>query len=196
MSFCVRSWSPMAEPFLFWFFRATNEMQPPHEWECYHLRPAHPAVSSKGGVLGTKWSFSACLLCMTISLFWGVNCLYTAPFHFLCSDSRQPIRRLKFVQSGLSHHFCRGLTPQGLTLRPHSQPYNLETPEKKAASRPVVSLFAQLCVRCPGERKTLPPHDWLWGTVLGATPCFVTYPGIHCLVQDWGLFEAWDAENV
>lgn len=44
----MRSWGLMTEPFLSWFFRATNEVQPPHEWERYHLRPAHPAVSSKG----------------------------------------------------------------------------------------------------------------------------------------------------
>lgn len=36
----------MAEPFR-WFFRATNEVQPSHEWERHHLRPAHPAVSCK-----------------------------------------------------------------------------------------------------------------------------------------------------
>ena len=55
--------------FLSWFFRATNEVQPPHEWERYHLRPAHPVVSSKAKVLGTMWGFSACLLGMIISLF-------------------------------------------------------------------------------------------------------------------------------
>lgn len=62
LSFCL-----IAESFLFWFFRATHEVQPSHEWERYHLRPAHPAVSSKGSsaggpVPGAGWSFSPCLL--------------------------------------------------------------------------------------------------------------------------------------
>lgn len=42
--------------FLF-FFRAANEVQPSHEWERYHLRPAHSAVSSKGSGAGDKVEF-------------------------------------------------------------------------------------------------------------------------------------------
>lgn len=74
----------MAELFLFWFFRATNEVQPPHEWERYHLRPAHPAVSSKGrGAWSpTMWGFAACLLGMIISLFRGVKCLHHSSIPF------------------------------------------------------------------------------------------------------------------
>lgn len=79
----------MAEPFLFWFFRAANEVQPSHEWERYHLRPAHPAVSAKGSGAGGRGELF-CLLALRNRLFILRGAVpvsqLSPPFHYLCSD--------------------------------------------------------------------------------------------------------------
>lgn len=54
---CCPEPSLVAEPFPFWFFRAAHEVQPSHEWERHHLRPAHPAVSPTGSGAGGGRAF-------------------------------------------------------------------------------------------------------------------------------------------
>lgn len=76
----------MAELFLFWFFRATNEVQPPHEWERYHLRPAHPAVSSKGRGAGDHV---------------GLCCLLTRHDHLSVQRGEMPASQLHSISSAL-----------------------------------------------------------------------------------------------
>lgn len=81
----------MAELFLFWFFRATNEVQPPHEWECYHLRPAHPAVSSKGRGAGDHVRLF-CLLTGHDHLFVVRSEMFASQLHSISSALRAASR--------------------------------------------------------------------------------------------------------
>lgn len=76
----------MAELFLFWFFRATNEVQPPHERERYHLRPAHPAVSSGGRGAGDHE---------------GLFCLLTGHDHLSVQRGGMPASQLHSISSAL-----------------------------------------------------------------------------------------------
>lgn len=78
----VRSRSLITEPFPFWFLRATHEVQPSHEWERHHLRPAHPAVSPTGSGAGAGGAFLL-VYSVRVSSCCGVN----LPASALCLSS-------------------------------------------------------------------------------------------------------------
>lgn len=152
-------------------------MQPSHEWERHHLRPAHPAVSPKGSRAGAGGVLSS--LTLPGHLYpdspWPAYSSIPPPV----LSGRLAVGVLNFVQRRLSRLFHRGLASRA-SITTCSQPI-IQTHLRREWRAGQMCPSLQNWVHCPRGQGAPPPVIASDGDGAGCCPCSVSHVWVYVL---------------